>query len=165
MIRGMSRGLWSQKNLSTLYEIILLPIGCLVWGIPALVPTDCCWGQILVRKYNLQQGSQQCTLLRTATNNVFDPAVHQDFPPSQQVTPPPNTIRQSCPVSHDVTAFYPESQWTQDLWNSCDQTSLTFKARFSEGSSSHCQTPRLVSLTWGLEHLLLWENFWGIIIF
>ena len=87
------------------------------------------------------------------------------LPPVSAGDPPPNTIRQSCPVSHDVTAFYPESQWTQDLWNSCDQTSLTFKARFSEGSSSHCQTPRLVSLTWGLEHLLLWENFWGIIIF
>lgn len=41
---------------------------------------------------------------------------------------------------------------------------LAFKPD-SLSSSLHCQTPRLVSLTWGLEHVLLWENFWGIIIF
>ena len=33
------------------------------------------------------------------------------------------------------------------------------------GLSSHCQAPRLESLTWGSELSLLWENFYGIIIF
>ena len=51
------------------------------------------------------------------------------------------------------------------LWNSCDQTLLAFKARFSGGSSSHCQTPRLGSLMWCWELSLLWENLCGIIIF
>ena len=50
------------------------------------------------------------------------------------------------------------------LWNSCNQASLAFKARFSGASSSCCQTSRQGSLTWGSIFSLLWENFCGIII-
>ena len=42
---------------------------------------------------------------------------------------------------------------------------MAFKARFSRGFSSHCQTLRLGSLTWDSELSLLWESFYGIIIF
>ena len=41
------------------------------------------------------------------------------------------------------------------LWNSCNQTPLAFKARFSGGSDSYCQTLRLGSLTLGSELSLL----------
>lgn len=37
--------------------------------------------------------------------------------------------------------------------------------QFSGGSSSHCQTSQLESLTWGSELSLLQDNFWGIICF
>ena len=50
------------------------------------------------------------------------------------------------------------------LWNSCNQASLAFKARFSGASSSCCQTSRQGSLTWGSIFSLLWESFCGIII-
>ena len=53
------------------------------------------------------------------------------------------------------------------LWNSCDQILLAFKTSFSGRSSSHCQTPRLESLMWGLrtftpmrEHL--WYNYFTV---
>ena len=45
------------------------------------------------------------------------------------------------------------------LWCFCDDAPLTFKAKCSEGSSSWCQIPRLVSLMWASESSLLWENF------
>ena len=44
-------------------------------------------------------------------------------------------------------------------------TPLAFQAKFSGGSSSRRQTPRLRSLTWGSELSLQWENFCGIIVF
>lgn len=51
------------------------------------------------------------------------------------------------------------------LWNSCNQTLMFFKARFSGGSSSCCQTLWLGRLRWGSELSLLWQNFYGITVF
>ena len=51
------------------------------------------------------------------------------------------------------------------LWNSCNQTLMFFKARFSGGSSSCCQTLWLGRLRWGSELSLPWQNFCGIIVF
>ena len=90
---------------------------------------------------------------------------------------PPIPAGRSGPSPNEVTAFSPGSWCTQELvyalqqwsfcflWNSCDQTLLAFKARFSGGSSSHCQTPRQGNLMWCSELSLLWENFCDIIIF
>ena len=91
------------------------------------------------------------------------PQREPQLPPTSAGDPPVLAGR-SGPVSYEVTTFFPGSWYTQDLvctlqellfppvlWNSCDQTPLAFKARFSVGSSSHCQTPRLGSLMWGSE--------------
>ena len=50
------------------------------------------------------------------------------------------------------------------LSKSCNQIPLAFKVWFSGISSSHCQTPRLGSLTWDSEPSLQWVNFCGIIV-
>ena len=50
------------------------------------------------------------------------------------------------------------------LLKSCNQIPLTFKVWFSGNSSSHCQTPRLGSLTWGSEPSLQWVDFCVIIV-
>ena len=44
----------------------------------------------------------------------------------------------------------------------CSQIPLAFKFWFSRNSSSHCQTPRLVSLTWGSEPSVQWVDFCGL---
>ena len=54
--------------------------------------------------------------------------------------------------------------FTPVLWSSCTQAPLAFKAKYSGGSSSWCQTRRLGSLIWGSEFSLLWENFCDIIV-
>ena len=46
----------------------------------------------------------------------------------------------------------------------CNQIPLAFKVWFSWNSSSHCQTPRLGSLTWSSEPSLQWVDFCGIIV-
>ena len=72
--------------------------------------------------------------------------------------------------------FSPGSLCTQDIVcalqesslcfaQSCNQTPLTFKPRFSGDSSFDYQTPRLENLTWASKHSLLWDNFCGIIAF
>ena len=101
-------------------------------------------------------------------------------PPPASAGDPPILAGMSCPVPYGVTAFLHwvlvhtrpsvspprvEFLFPPVLWNSCDQTLLTFKVRVPGGSSSFCQTPSLGSLTWGSEFSLLWENFCGIIIF
>ena len=48
------------------------------------------------------------------------------------------------------------------LSKSCNQIPLGFKVWFSRNSSSHCQTPRLGSLTWGSEPSLQWVGICGI---
>lgn len=58
-----------------------------------------------------------------------------------------------------------ESLFPSILWISCSQSLLTFKAKYSGGSSSWCQNPTQVSLTSGSELSLLWENLCDRIIF
>lgn len=53
----------------------------------------------------------------------------------------------------------------QSPWSSCNQAMLVFKAEYSGGFSSWCQTSRLGSLTWASETTLLWGNLCDIIIF
>ena len=55
-----------------------------------------------------------------------------------------------------------ESLFPPVLSKSCNQISLAFKVWFSRNSSSHCQTPRLGSLTWGSEPSFQWVDFCGI---
>ena len=55
-----------------------------------------------------------------------------------------------------------ESVFPPVLPKSCNQISLAFKVWFSRNSSSHCQTPRLGSLTCGSEPSLQWVDFCGI---
>ena len=57
-----------------------------------------------------------------------------------------------------------ESLFPPVLSKSCNQIPLAFKVWFSGNSSSHCQTPRLVSLTWGSEPSLHWVEFCGIVV-
>ena len=55
-----------------------------------------------------------------------------------------------------------ESLFPPVLSKSCNQIPLAFIVWFSRNSSSHCQTPRLGSLTWGSEPSLQWVDFCGI---
>ena len=55
-----------------------------------------------------------------------------------------------------------ESLFPPVLSKSCNQIPLAFKVWFSRNSSSHCQTPRLGSLTCGSEPSLQWVDFCGI---
>ena len=51
-----------------------------------------------------------------------------------------------------------ESLFPPVLPKSCNQIPLAFKVCFSRNSSSHCQTPRFGSLTWGSEPSLQWVD-------
>ena len=55
-----------------------------------------------------------------------------------------------------------ESLFPPVLSKSCNQICLGFKVWFFRNSSSHCQTPRLGSLTCGSEPSLQWVDFCGI---
>ena len=55
-----------------------------------------------------------------------------------------------------------ESLFPPVLSKSCNQIPLAFKVWFSRNSSSHCQNPRLGSLTWGSEPSLQLVDFCGI---
>ena len=57
-----------------------------------------------------------------------------------------------------------ESLFPPVLLKSYNQILLAFKVWFFGNSSSHCQTPRLGSLTWGSEPSLHWADFYGIIV-
>ena len=57
-----------------------------------------------------------------------------------------------------------ESLFSPVLLKSCNQIPLAFKVWFYGNSSSHCQTPRLGSLTWGSEPSFQWVDFCGIIV-
>ena len=66
---------------------------------------------------------------------------------------------------HTLLCVHPpraESLFPPVLLKSCNQILLAFKVWFPRNSSSHCQTPRLGSLTWGSEPSLQWVNFCGI---
>ena len=106
------------------------------------------------------------------------PCGEPQLPPASAGDPPTLADR-SGSVSYGVTATSPwvlictlfcvcpprvEPLFPPVLSNSCNQILLAFKVWFSGNSSSHCQTPRLGSLTWGSEPLLQWVDFSGIIV-
>ena len=137
------------------------------------------WGQVLVRKWRPPGGLTPMSTPQNCHCQCLCPCSEPQLPPAS-TGDPPILSGKSGSVSYEVTAFIPwvlvrvrpyvclprvEFLFPPVLWNSCDQTLLAFKARFTGGSSSRCQTPRLGSLTWGSELSLLWENFCGIIIF
>ena len=57
-----------------------------------------------------------------------------------------------------------ESLFPPVLLKSCNQILLAFKVWLSGNSSSHCQIPKLGTLTWGSEPSLQWVDFCGIIV-
>ena len=57
-----------------------------------------------------------------------------------------------------------ESLFPPGLWKFCNQIPLSFKIRFPGDSQSLCWILRLGSLTWGLEPLQQYENFFGVIV-
>ena len=70
-----------------------------------------------------------------------------------------------CVLMHTLFHVCPprvESLFPPVLSKSCNQILVAFKVWFSRNSSSHCQTPRLGSLTWGSEPSIQWVDFCGI---
>ena len=59
-----------------------------------------------------------------------------------------------------VVSLFPPS-----LWSSCTQALSTFKVKWSESSSSQCQSLKLENLIWSLELSFLWEKLYDTIIF
>ena len=149
------------------------PVGCLVWGIPELGPTGYWVGtgisgkMAAFKRAHATEYSSVSLSLQSATAT----ATSTGDPPIPAVSLVPSLMRSllfSWVLVHTRPDMHPptvEFLFPSVLWNSCNQTPLAFKARFSGGSSSHWQTPSLWSLTWGSELSLLWENFCGIIIF
>ena len=123
---------------------------------------------------SLLEGPCQLTLDRVTFTSLPFPTVHHRGPLPLQGTP--SLAAKSGPVCYQVTAVFPRSWCTQHLlrveflfpqvlWKSYGQIQMVFKAKLSEGYSSHSQTPRLRSPMQGSEVSLLWENFCGITIF
>ena len=118
------------------------------------------WGQILVRKWWPPGGLTPISVPRTAVISLFCHNESQ-LPPtfardllilmmSLLFSLYSGTHKTVCaPSKSGVSSPHPI------LWNSCNQTLKTFKARFSGGSSSCCQTPRLGDLMWDSELSLL----------
>ena len=97
-------------------------------------------------------------------------------PPPASSGDPPTLVGRSGSVSYGVTVPSPwilmctllcvcpprvESLFPPVLSKSCNQIPLAFKVWFSGNSSSHCQAPRLGSLTWQSEPSVQWVDFSG----
>ena len=147
------------------------PVGCLAWGIPALESKAYWVGSGL--------GIKMAASRTAHTSKYFPVLLPPVFLSWQWATAIPNSLRdrsgqagRSGPVSCEVAAFTPGAWSAWDLvcvlqecclfppvlWSFLDDAPLTFKAKCSEGSSSWCQIPRLVSLMWVSEFSLLWKN-------
>ena len=124
----------------------------------------------------LQAGSCQGILPRTSATSVSVPAVSHSYPPPTSAGDPPTPVGRSSSVSHRVTApscWVPmhtapcvqpprvESPLPPVLSKSFNQILLALKVRFSGNSFPRCQTPRLVSPTWGPEPSLQWVDLCG----
>ena len=154
------------------------PVFCLAWGIPALEPTGCWVGLGL---------GEEMVASRRAHVTEYSPELLPPVSLSPQWATAATHLQgdtpilagKSGPVSYEVITFFLGSWCTQDslkppwveflypsvMWNSCSQSPLAFKTRYSGGSSSQCHNSILGSLTWGWELSLLWENFCIITIF
>ena len=129
----------------------------------------------------LQEGSHQWVLPRNTSSSVSVPSVSHScpLPPHealqyQQVYLVQALMKSLLFIPWVLVCTKPrvcppivEFLFPLILWNSCNQTPMAFKGRFSGGSSSHCPTPRLGSLTWGLRTFtsveeLLWYNYFAV---
>ena len=128
-------------------------------------------GQVLVRKWQPLGGLTPVSTPQKCCCQCLCPCSEPQPPPTFTGDPLIPAGR-SGPGSYEVTAFSlvpgvhetlctpgVEFLFPSVLWNSCNQTPLAFKARFSGGSSFCCQTPRLGRRPWDSELSLLWENF------
>ena len=122
---------------------------------------------------DLQEGSCQWVLPRSTATSAFVLTVsysHQP-PPPVSIGYPQTLAEKSGPVFYEVTDFFSwvlvhtrpcvcplrvEFLFPLVLWNSYGQTLVAFKDRFSQGSSSHCQTQNFHSI-WEL----LWHNYFS----
>ena len=151
---GMSRGMWAQEDfLSSLSAdgwgyvpalLVVWPEASQHWGLQAVG-----WGQVSVRKWQPPEGLTPMSIPQNYCRQCLCPH-NEPQPPPHLCRRPSDTNRVVWPVSYEIAAFFPES-WCLRLcvsplrvafllhpvlWNSCDQPSLAFKAKFSGGSSS-----------------------------
>lgn len=147
-----------------------IPAGCLAYGIPALEPTSCWVIPVLV--LNVPNYFQTCLppAFMSKERAIAASCFLSDIP-----TP----AGRWGPGFYEVIAFplasglhkallVPSKSGVsvfQSAWSTRDQAVLVFKAEYSGGFSSWCQTSRLGSLTWASETTLLWGNLCDIIIF
>ena len=147
-------------------ELCSHSVGCLAWDIPELEPTTCWVGP-----------GPRGLIPRTAATSVLvfivsrSPYLHRR-PSSISRWVWPHLWWGHCILPRCLVCTRPyvppprvEFQFSPVLWNSCNQTPLTFKGKFTGGSSSHCQTPKLGTLTWAQNFHSGWENFGGMILF
>ena len=151
------------------------PVGCLVWGVPALEPTSIGWGQVPVLI------SQQDVSLQVSTPGYVR---HQLLCPKREPEPSPASLEDPLrpagrfgPGSCEVTTFvlgpgvhetlYASSKngsrFPQVLWHFCYQAPLAFKAKCSGGSCSSYQTsqagePAMTSVLYSPIGEFLWQN-------
>ena len=147
-------------------------LGNLLWALEvlrqqghSLVRQAVGWGRVWWGNGSLQECLCQWVLARTATANVLVHTVSHHCPSS--VGDLAVSAGMSAPISCPVTCFFPwvlvctrycvcpprvEFLFYLVLWNSCNQTSLVFKIRFSGDSSSCCLGGRtftpLAELLW-----------------
>ena len=138
-------------------------IGCLAWNILALKPTGYWVGLVLVEEWRPPGGLMTMSAHQSCCCQCHFPCSEsQPLPTSKE--DPPVLAGRSFPVFYEITAFFPwvlmctrlcvhpprvEFLFPLVLQNSCGQTLLGFKVRFSESSSSCCQILWLESLLWG----------------
>ena len=161
--RGTSRaGCGLRKSLGSLSDdgwgCVPALGGLLAWCISALEPTGCCKRPGLGAKDPSRisasiKSSRRWTLPDMSATGFYDPREsHSCCLPSRPSKPAGND-------SYVVTAFAlgfgvhktlcALQEWNlfpPVLWSSCSEAPWAFKAKWSEGSSSWCQTPRWGSL-------------------
>ena len=151
--------------------------GCLAQGIGCLVSNRAyrllygarSWHQ----NSSFQDSSHQWILSSTSATNVSSPqwaTLQETFLQDQLVglvqTPMKLLLFPLSPSVHKTLYVICRNRVPVSLlWSSCNQALLAFKAKYSGGPSSQCQTPRLGSLRWGPVLSLLWENPCNTIIF
>ena len=167
--RAMSRAvfsgqLWAHEDFQQPVCYVSALLGCLASGIPALELIGCL-GRVWSWWEN--SGFQECSCHseypRTPAACVFVPTVSH----SCACRPPPTTVQENLlyqqvgltqaqalmkplltpPGSWCIWDLVCDLQkWNFSFPQSCNLIPLTFKARFSESSSLHCQTLSLGSL-------------------
>ena len=127
---------------------------CLAWGIPALEPTGCWVRPGLSAKdpskiYSSSQSSHRWTLPDMSTTSFYDPREsHSCSLPSQETLQDQQVSLAQASMKSLLLPWVPvcirtcvcpprlESLFPPVLWSSCNQAPLTFKAKYSGGSTS-----------------------------